>query len=108
MDAHAAHDDIRSHVKTYYMVFGALMVLTIITVGVSYLELSTPLAISVALIVAIIKGSLVALFFMHLLHERKVIYWVLTLTVVFFVFLMFVPLFTNLDKILGTIAGTIW
>ena len=108
MDAHAAHDDIRSHVKTYYMVFGALMVLTVITVGVSYLELATPLAITVALIVAVIKGSLVALFFMHLLHERKVIYWALMLTVIFFVFLMFVPLFTNLDKILGTIPGTIW
>ena len=108
MDAHAAHDDIRSHVKTYYMVFGALMVLTIITVGVSYLDLTTPMAITVALIVAAIKGSLVAMYFMHLLHERKVIYWVLMLTVIFFVFLMFVPLFTNLDRILGTIPGTIW
>ena len=106
--AHAGHDDIRGHVKTYFMVFGALMVLTIITVGVSYLELATPMAITVALVVAIIKGSLVALFFMHLSHERKVIYWVLTLTVVFFVFLMFVPLFTNSDKIIGTIPGTIW
>src|ERR671910_2505010 len=102
MDAHAAHDDIRSHVKTYYMVFGALMVLTVVTVGVSYLELATPLAITVALIVAVIKGSLVALFFMHLLHERKVIYWALMLTVVFFIFLMFVPLVTNLDKIFLT------
>ena len=108
MDAHAAHDDIRSHVKTYFMVFGALMVLTVITVAVSYLELATPMAVTVALIVAIIKGSLVALFFMHLLHERKVIYWALALTVIFFVFLMFVPLFTNSDKILGTIPGTIW
>ena len=97
MDAHAT--DIRSHVKTYYMVFGALMVLTMITVGVSYLHLSVPLAITVALFVALIKGSLVALFFMHLNHERKVIYYVLALTVIFFVFLMFVPLFTNLDKI---------
>jgi cytochrome c oxidase subunit 4 len=108
MDAHAAHDDIRSHVKTYYMVFGALMVLTGITVGVSYLHLSIPLAITVALIVAIIKGSLVALFFMHLSNERKLIYWVLSLTVVFFVFLMFVPLLTNLDKIIGTIPGIHW
>jgi cytochrome c oxidase subunit 4 len=90
------------------MIFGALMVLTIITVGVSYLELSTPLAITVALIVAAIKGSLVAMYFMHLLHERKVIYWVLMLTVIFFVFLMFVPLFTNSDKIPGTTPGTIW
>ena len=31
MDAHSGHDDIRSHVKTYYMVFGALMVLTCLT-----------------------------------------------------------------------------
>ena len=106
--AHAGHDDIRSHVKTYFMVFGALMVLTIITVAVSYLELATPMAITVALIVAIIKGSLVALYFMHLSNERKVIYWVLALTVVFFVFLMFVPLFTNSDKIPGTTPGTIW
>ena len=108
MDAHAAHDDIRSHVKTYFMVFGALMVLTIITVGVSYLELATPMAVTVALIVAVVKGSLVALFFMHLAHERKVIYWALTLTVIFFVFLMFVPLLTNSDRIVGTIPGTLW
>ena len=108
MDAHAAHDDIRSHVKTYLMVFGALMVLTIITVAVSYVHLPVAGAVSVALIVATIKASLVAMFFMHLLHERKVIYWVLTLTAVFFIFLMFVPLFTNSDKIIGTIVGTVW
>ena len=98
MDAHAP-DDIRSHVKTYFMIFGALMVLTIITVGVSYLHLPVAMAILVALVVAGIKGSLVALFFMHLMHERKVIYYMLALTVIFFIFLMFVPLFTNLDKI---------
>jgi cytochrome c oxidase subunit IV len=108
MEAHAAHDDIRSHVRTYFMIFGALMVLTIITVAVSYLELATPLAVTVALIVATIKGSLVAMYFMHLLHERKVIYWALMLTVVFFIFLMFVPLFTNSDKIPGTTHGIIW
>ena len=108
MAAHAGHDDIRSHVKTYFMVFGALMVLTIITVGVSYVHLPVAAAVTVALIVATIKGSLVALYFMHLSNERKVIYWVLALTVIFFVFLMFVPLFTNSDKIMGTTPGTIW
>ena len=51
---------------------------------------------------------MVAMFFMHLVHERKVIYWVLMLTVIFFVFLMFVPLLTNSNKIGGTIPGTIW
>ena len=98
MDAHGAHD-IRSHVKTYFIIFGALMVLTGVTVGVSYLHLPVALAILVALAVATIKGSLVAMFFMHLKGERKLIYYVLVLTVIFFIFLMFVPLATNLDKI---------
>lgn len=98
MDAHAV-DDIRSHVKTYLMIFGALMVLTMVTVGVSYLHLPVAMAIAVALVVATIKGSLVALYFMHLNHERKLVYYVLALTAVFFIFMMFVPLLTNLDKI---------
>ena len=110
MDAHAhdSVDEIKKSVKTYFMIFGALMVLTIITVGVSYVHLPVAAAVTVALIVATIKGSLVALYFMHLLHERKVIYWVLTLTVIFFIFMMFVPLLTNSDKIPGTTPGTIW
>jgi len=87
------------HVKTYLMVFGALMVLTCLTVGVSYLHLATREAVFVALAIATIKGSLVALFFMHLSHERKLIYYTLMLTVVFFIFLMFVPLATILDRI---------
>jgi cytochrome c oxidase subunit 4 len=98
MDAHGA-EEIKKSVKTYYMVFGALMVLTVVTVAVSYLHLPVALAILVALVVAAIKGSMVALFFMHLLHERKVIYYALVLTLIFFIFLMFVPLATNLDRI---------
>ncbi len=110
MDAHThdSVDDIKKSVKTYFMIFGALMVLTIVTVGVSYVHLPIAAAVTVALIVATIKGSLVALYFMHLLHERKVIYWVLALTVIFFIFMMFVPLLTNSDKIPGTTPGTIW
>ena len=76
--------------------------------GCVILSPAYPKAIIVALIVATIKGSLVALFFMHLSNERKLIYYVLTLTVVFFIFLMFVPLFTVSDKIPGTTVGTSW
>jgi hypothetical protein len=32
-------------------------------------------------------------------HERKLIYYVLALTLIFFIFLMLVPLATNLDRI---------
>ena len=90
---HAA--DIDKHVRTYIAVFVALMVLTIVTVAISYLDLSVPMAVSVALIVATIKGSLVACYFMHLISEKKLIYAVLVLTVVFFIALMALPVITH-------------
>jgi cytochrome c oxidase subunit IV len=96
-DAHA--DDIRKEVKTYLMVFGALMVFTVITVAISYLHLAVHEAIIIALAVATVKGSLVALYFMHLKHERNLVYYALALTVVFFIFLMAIPLATTLDRI---------
>ena len=90
---------IRKHVKVYIMVFVALMVLTVVTVGVSYLRLAIPLAITVALMIAIAKGSLVASYFMHLVSEKKPIFWALMLTVVCFFVLMLLPLFSMLDHV---------
>src|SRR5918993_5004655 len=86
---HAA--DIDKHVRVYITVFVALMALTIVTVAVSYLDLSTPMAIAVALFIAIIKGSLVACYFMHLISEKRLIYVVLGITVFKFVALMILP-----------------
>jgi len=73
------------------------MVLTIITVAVSYLDLSVPMAVTLALLVATIKGSLVACYFMHLISEKKLIYAVLVLTTVFFVALLALPAFTHFN-----------
>jgi cytochrome c oxidase subunit 4 len=89
---HAA--DIDRHVRVYITVFVALMVLTIITVAISYLDLSVPVAVTVALFVATIKGALVACYFMHLISEKKLIYAVLLLTVAFFIPLMALPVLT--------------
>ena len=92
---HAA--DIDKHVKQYMAVFVALMALTIITVAISRLHLPVPVAVTIALIVATIKGSLVAAFFMHLISEKKVIYAVLAITVAFFVALLFLPTLTHFN-----------
>jgi cytochrome c oxidase subunit 4 len=93
MSDHAV--DIDKHVRVYITVFVALMVLTVITVAISYLHLSVPLAVTVALLIAIVKGSLVAGYFMHLVSEKKLIYAVLVLTVAFFVALLALPVFTH-------------
>jgi cytochrome c oxidase subunit 4 len=82
-------------------VFVALLCLTIVTVAISRLHLDVPVAITVALLIAAIKGSLVASYFMHLISEKKVIYATLLLTVVFFVALMALPLFHHADPILN-------
>jgi cytochrome c oxidase subunit 4 len=87
--------DIDKHVRVYITVFVALMVLTIITVAVSYLDLSMAMAVPVALFIAVVKGSLVAGYFMHLISEKKLIYAVLVLTVVFFAALLALPALTQ-------------
>ena len=82
---------VRKEIRKYLTVFGALAVLTIITVAIAQLHLPTWQAVALALVVATIKGSLVAAFFMHLLSERKLIYAVLVLTVFFFGMMIWGP-----------------
>ena len=92
---HHGHDDspeaVRKEIRKYLIVFGALAALTVVTVAISYLELATWAAVTLALVVASVKGTLVAAFFMHLISERKLIYAVLALTVFFFAVLMWGP-----------------
>ncbi len=60
-----------------------------------FIVMSTALAISVAMVVATVKASLVALYFMHLVSEEKVILWLLLLCVAFLIFLFALPLGTE-------------
>ena len=101
------HDvDIDKHVRTYIIVFVTLLFLTVVTVAVSYLHLSTVPAIALALVIATVKASLVACYFMHLISEKKLIYWVLILTVVFFSFVLLLPTITEGNNIkLAVIPG---
>jgi len=90
---------VKKSVRGYFMVGAALLVFTAITVGANQLYLAVPAAITVALIIACMKGSMVGAIFMHLSHERKWIYGALLLTVVFFVVLMSIPILTTNDNI---------
>ena len=90
------HDDIQHHIKTYIYVFMALMFCTILTVGASYVDFDIAPhvkagAIFVGLFIASVKGFLVAANFMHLNNEKKIIYWILSLAVVFFVVCLSIP-----------------
>ena len=65
-------EDIQHHIKVYVNVFIALAILTVVTVAVSFLDVSFIEAFFIAITVATIKGSLVLSFFMHLLEEKPV------------------------------------
>ena len=69
MEHTAEHSHPITGPKTYAAVLGALLVLTVITVYASYLDFGAMNTV-VALLIATLKGSLVALFFMHLRHDK--------------------------------------
>jgi caa(3)-type oxidase subunit IV len=96
---HSDVEAVKKSVRLYLKIGAALFVFTVITVAVNQIHLVVPLAITVALIIASIKGSMVAAVFMHLNHEKKWIYGSLLLTVVLFIALMFLPIFTVMDGI---------
>lgn len=75
-DEHAAHAEGHDHhhhvtpLAVYFAVFGALMVLTAITVWIAQFHFGSATTL-IAMLVATVKASLVALIFMHLLYDER-------------------------------------
>ena len=85
-DSHTEHHVLP--VGLYLAVFLALMVGTVLTVGAAYVELgwlNTP----VALIIAVVKATLVVLFFMHVRYNTPLM-WVFAAGGFFFLVILLV------------------
>jgi caa(3)-type oxidase subunit IV len=95
---HADHD-IKKSIGGYLKVGATLFLFTGITVAANQVHLAVPAAITVALLIAILKGSMVASVFMHLSNEKRWIYGALILTAIGFAVLMCLPSFTMADSI---------
>jgi caa(3)-type oxidase subunit IV len=67
----SGHEHEHMPLKTYFIIYGALLVLTVVTVGVSVIGLPSTLSIVVAMAVATVKAVLVGTWFMHLKYDRK-------------------------------------
>jgi cytochrome c oxidase subunit 4 len=97
MSAHS-HEEISKHVRVYLFVFLALLIGTVVTVGLNYLHFdSVALTVTIALFVAVVKATLVACYFMHLISEKKMIYVILSFTAFFFAALLALTLFSYGD-----------
>ena len=57
--------------KTYYLIWGALMVLTALTFGISFVDLGVWSSV-IAVLIAVTKATLIALIFMHMRYADRV------------------------------------
>ena len=88
-------EEIQKHVKTYMIVGAALIVCSFLTVVVAWI---TP-SVTVGLSIACFKAGLVAFIFMHLNHERPMIYKILLFTFFFFLGLMVLTIMALYDPV---------
>ena len=60
----------------YLAIFGWLFALTVVEVGIIYLPVPKLMIAAGLVILAVVKASLVAIYFMHLKFEKVVIWWI--------------------------------
>lgn len=74
-DHHAHHDDHHgiSHVASLKVLLGTggtLLMLTLVTVGATKVDFGANINLAIAMAIAVVKATLVILFFMHLKYDR--------------------------------------
>jgi cytochrome c oxidase subunit 4 len=85
------HSHTQGGARIYVIVLAALLTLTVITVVAAGINFGSPsINVVVALAIASVKGSLVALYFMHLRHDKPMSAIIFTGGLAFLaIFLMF-------------------
>src|SRR5688500_9797033 len=77
-EPHGHTEPMPHHSVPYFLIFGLLVVLTIVTVAVAFIDIQSEIVkVLLALAIASVKASAVAFFFMHLKFEGKLIYLIL-------------------------------
>lgn len=99
MDHEITPELIRHRKRTALLVFGSLLVLTVLTVAVAQVHLGHGANIALALTIATLKASLVLAFFMHFLWEKTWVHSVVGISLFLFVALIGLVLWTYMDPI---------
>ena len=81
-----------SHRPLYLKIFAALMVLLVLTVVAEFIPFGGQGNIAIALTIAIVKGALIVMFFMHFKDSDHLIWLVGAATVAWFLILIFMTL----------------
>lgn len=83
----------QASLTAYFMVFGALMILTVLTVWVSRIDLGM-LNTAVAMTIAIAKATVVILWFMHVIHSPRMT-WIVVVASFVWLGVLFVLTFSD-------------
>jgi len=99
-------EEIKKHVKLYMLIGVTLFICTVLTVAVAKIEMLDfgergfdTIDMVIGLLIASFKAGLVAFIFMHLNHEKKMIYWLFGMGLFFGVCLMAITGFAFSDPI---------
>lgn len=98
MNGHSTHEN--RHVvsfKTYFATGAALLLLTAVTVGVSFIKLGGWNAIA-AVGIASVKAILVAFIFMHLLYDKKIFLVIFSVAIIFLAIFLALTMFDILSR----------
>ncbi len=99
MDHAATHDESKGQ---YFWVWGGLLLLTAIEVWLGYhTQIMTAVhMLEVLLILSIIKSALIIGYFMHLKFEKKIMRWLLVISVSACFVIMYFFFFPDADRII--------
>src|ERR1700687_6027816 len=81
-------------VRLYFVIFVALLVGTVLTAWVASINFPGPLNAIVALTIAVIKATLVVLYFMHMRYSPRLI-WLVFGAALFWLAIMFALTFSD-------------
>src|ERR1700688_4620944 len=94
----AKHDDSKAQ---HFWVWGALLLLTPIEVGLGYRQIFQPVRmLQVLLLLSIIKSALIIGYFMHLKFEKAIMRWMIVISVTACFVIMYFFFFPDAGRIL--------
>ena len=94
--------DIQKETKNYLVIFGGLILLGGVAIGVHFLQLPIKLSIVIILAIALTQAAISAAYYMHLIAEKKLIYFVLIMAAAFFLSMILLIAFGHFDTPQGT------
>ncbi len=95
-------ENIQKEIKKHITIYILLLILTVINFSLSRMHLSAVETLSGVLSIALIQGSMVVCYFMHLLSEKKMIHFVLILTIILAAGLLFLPILQFIGRLHGS------